>query len=195
MTWLRENRKHLVGVVLFVLIIFLALHDLSNIEASNHRQITMNYMSAEAFQSWLHEMESVKSILKVAKTNLDVEEAMNCTFAAKQFANILDWKIEVYRPPNFAEHLYLRIAVATVALYDAISAIATKPPTTVRNLDDNTLQKIENLTVTIENLVNSVGTVRDGVDPVQQLEEEGLLNQVIDYCKQIQETSIEIIYG
>jgi len=154
-------------------------------------------MTTEAFQAWLNEMESIKSILKLAKTNLDVKEAMNYTFATQQFANILDWRIEVYRPTNFAEHLYLRIAMATVMLDHAVSAIATKPPTTLRNLDDDTLQKIGNLTVTIENLVNSVGTVRDGVDPVQQLEEIGVLNQVINYVKQIEATSIEIweMYG
>lgn len=207
MTWLRENRKNLVGVVAIVLIIFLTLHDLVNIGASNHLQKKINYMSAEAFKSWLDEMKSIKIILEPAKANLDVKEAMNYTFAAQRFANILDWEIEVLpRPANFAEHLYLHIAGATYALNKAISAIATKPPTTLQNFDDDVLEKIGNLTTTIENLVGSVGTVGYvgtaghefyDVGPVQQLEEKGVLNQVINYVKQIEATSLEIweIYG
>jgi len=207
MTWLRENRKNLVGVVAIVLIIFLTLHDLVNIGASNHLQKKINYMSAEAFKSWLDEMKSIKIILEPAKANLDVKEAMNYTFAAQRFANILDWEIEVLpRPANFAEHLYLHIAKATYALNKAISAIATKPPTTLQNFDDDVLEKIGNLTTTIENLVGSVGTVGYvgtaghefyDVGPVQQLEEKGVLNQVINYVKQIEATSLEIweIYG
>ena len=201
MTWLRENRKYLVGVVVFVLIIFLASHDILNIGTSNHLQETINYMSAEAFQSWLDEIESIKSVLELAKTNLDVREAMNYTFAAQQFANILDWEIEVLpRPANFAEHLYLHIASATLALNKAVSAIGTKPPTTLQNLDDDVLQKIGNLTVSIENLLNAAGTLERAhydVGPVQQLEEKGILNQVINYVKQIGATSLEIweIYG
>ena len=192
MTWLRENRKYLLGIGILVLIIFLAVDDLNNRYVSGYLQKRIDYMSTEAFQSWLDEMESIKSILKLAKTNLDVKEAMNYTFAAKQFANILDWEIEVHRPPNFAEHLYNRIAVATVTLDDAVSAIATKPPTTLRNLDGNTLQKLENLTATIENLLNSVGTVEVGVHPVKQLEKKDVLSQVMGYVKQIKATSIEI---
>jgi len=201
MTWLRENRKNLVGVVAIVLIIFLTLHDLVNIGASNHLQKKINCMSAEAFKSWLDEMKSIKIILEPAKANLDVKEAMNYTFAAQRFANILDWEIEVLpRPANFAEHLYLHIAGATYALNKAVSAIATKPPTTLQNFDDDVLEKIGNLTTTIENLVGSVGTAGHefyDVGPVQKLEEKGVLNQVINYVKQIEATSLEIweIYG
>lgn len=207
MTWLRENRKNLVGVAAIGLIIFLTLHDLVNIGTSNHLQKTINYMSAEAFKSWLDEMKSIKIILEPAKTNIDVKEAMNYTFAAQRFANILDWEIEVFpRPANFAEHLYLHIAGATFALNKAVSAIATKPPTTLQNVDDDVLEKIGNLTTTIENLVGSVGTAgyvgtagREFYDvgPVQQLEEKGVLNQVINYVKQIEAISLEIweIYG
>lgn len=164
-------------------------------------------MSAEAFESWLDEMKSIKITLEPAKANLDVKEAMNYTFAAQRFANILDWEIEVLpRPANFAEHLYLHIAGATYVLNKAISAIATKPPITLQNFDDDVLEKIGNLTTTIENLVGSVGTVGYvgtaghefyDVGPVQQLEEKGVLNQVINYVKQIEATALEIweIYG
>lgn len=192
MTWLRENKRYLVGVVVFVLIIFLALDDFNNRYVSGYLQKKINYMSAEAFQSWLHEMENVKSILDFARTNFDVKEALNYTFAAKRFVNILDWEIEVHRPPDFAEHLYRWITLATLMLDKAVSAIAKKSPTTLRNLSDDTLQKLQNLTATIQNLVDSMGPVEDGVHPVKQLEEKGALSQVIDYAKQIETTSIEI---
>ena len=195
MAWLRENKRYLVGVVVFVLIVFLALYALNGMYVSDYLQARINYMSAEAFQSWLEEMKSIKNILEFAKTNLDVKGAMNHTLSANRFGTILVWEIEVHRPPDFAEHLYLHTHSATFLLDDAVSAIATKPPITLRNLDDATLQKLENLTTTIENLVNSVGTIKDGVHPVQQLEEKGVLNQVINYVKQIKATSIEIIYG
>lgn len=193
MTWLRENRWYVVGILIFVLVIFLALHDLHNINLANRRKKIIDYMSAEAFESWLFEMERARDVLEVATTNLDVREAMNYTLRARAFGTILEWQIEVHpRPLNFAEHLYLRISVATFTLDKAVSAIATKPPTTLRNLDPNTLQEIGNLTVAIEDLANLVGEVDYRVNPVQQLEEKGVLNSVINYVKQIEETSLEI---
>lgn len=198
MTWLKENRRYVVGVVVIVLVIFLALSDLYNISLANRRETIIDYMSAEAFESWLGEMEGIKNVLELATTNLDVREAMNYTLRARAFGRILEWQIEVFpRPPNFAEHLYLHIAGATWVLDKAVSAIATKPPTTLRNLENNTLQEIGNLTVTIENLANLVGKVDSRVNPVQQLEEKGVLNLVINYLKQIEETSGEIweLYG
>lgn len=180
------------------LIIFLALHDLNNMYVLDRLQTRIDYMSThmsiEAFQPWLDEMKSVKTILESAKTNFDAKEALNYTSTAMRFANILDCTIEAHRPPDFMEHLYVRIGIATFMLDKAVSTIATEPafPPTLRNLSDDTLQKLENITATIGNLVNSVGTIEDGVDPVEQLKEKGVLNQVINYAKQVEATSIEI---
>jgi len=194
---LRKKKSYFVGVLILILFVSVGLNLYDNLYTKPMMQERMNYMSAEAFQSWLDEIKSIKSILERAKTNLDVKEAVNYTFAAKQFANVLEWQIEIPRPPNFAEHLYLRISGAAIMLDKAVSAIAMKTPTTLRNLEYETLQRTGNLTATIENLVDSVGTVRDGVDPVQQLEKKGVLNQVINYLKQVEATSIEIwaMYG
>lgn len=171
---LRKRKSYFIVALISILIVSAGLNLYDNLYAKPVMQTRINYMSAEAFQSWLDEMKSIKSILKLAETNLDVKEAMNYTFAAKRFAEILEWQIEISRPPNFAEHLHLRISGATVMLDRAVSAIAIKPPITLRNLDEDTLQKIGNLTMTIENLVSSVGTVNDGIDPVQQLEEKAV---------------------
>lgn len=193
----RKKKSYLVVVSISILIVSVGLNLYDNLYTKPVMQTRINYMSAEAFQSWLDETKSIERILKLAKTNLDVKEATNYTFAAKRFAEILEWQIEISRPPNFAEHLYLRISSAIGMLDRAVTAVATKPPITLQNLDDDTLQKIGNLTMTIENLVSSVGTINDGIDPVQQLEEKAVLNRVINYLMQIRTTSTEIweMYG
>lgn len=187
-----RKRKYFIVVLISILFVSVVLNLYDNMYTIPVMQTRISYMSAEAFQSWLAEMESVMSILEFASTNLDVKEVMNYTFAAKRFAEILVWQIEISRPANFAEHLYLRVSSATGMLDRAVTAVAAKPPITLRNLDDVTLQKIGNLTMTIENLVSSVGTVNDGVDPVRQLEEKAVLSQVINYLMQIRTTSTEI---
>lgn len=194
---LRRKKSYFIVALISILIVSVGLNLYDNLYTKPVMQTRMNYMSAEAFQSWLDEMISIRSILELAETNLGVKEAMNYTFAARRFETILVWQIEISRPPNFAEHLYLRISRATYMLDRAVSAIATKPPITLRNLDDDTLQKIRNLTMTIENLVSSVGTINRGVDPVQQLEEKAVLTQVINFLTQIETTSTEIweMYG
>jgi hypothetical protein len=193
MTWMKENKKYLVGIISFILIVFLMSHDVYNIGIASRRLTVIDFMSAEAFESWLNEIESIKNILEPARTNLDVKEAMNYTSRAISFVNILDWQIEVIpRQTNFVGDLYSRIALATVALDRAIFLIATKPSTTLRDLDEATLQILENLTNTIENLVDLVGTVDYDVSPVQQLEQNGILTQVKSYVDQIKETSLEI---
>ena len=198
LTWFRENKRYLLGFGVSALIIFLALHDLNNMYVLDRVQTRIDYMSThmstEAFQPWLDEMKSVKTILESAKTNFDAKEALNYTSTARRFANILDCTIEARRQPDFMEHLYFRIWMATFMLDKAVSTIAAEPsyPPPVRNLNDDNLQKLENITATIGNLINSVGTIEDGVDPVEQLKEKGVLNQVINYAKQVQATSIEI---
>lgn len=190
-THLRKKKSYFIVALISILIVSVVL----NLDAHARvrvMQTRISYMSAEAFRSWLDEMKSVKGIIEFASTNLDAKEVMNYTFAAKRFAEILVWQIEISRPPNFAEHLYLRVSTATGMLDRAVTAVATKPPITLRNLDDVTLQKIGNLTMTIENLVSSVGTVKDGVDPVRQLEEKAVLSRVINYLIQIRTTSTEI---
>lgn len=194
--WSKENTKYLILAILLILVISLGLHDLHNINLSNHLQITTYYMCSEAFQSWLDEIESAKHILKPARTNFDVKEAMNYTFSAKQFANIMDWTIEVLpRPQDFAEHLYNHLAMATVMLHEAVSAMATKPAATLRNLDSDILLKLGNLTTTFQNLLDLVGTVERAyyeIGPIQWLEKKGILIQVTDYVKQIRSISTEI---
>lgn len=194
---LREKKSYFIVALISILIVSVALNLYDNLYTIPVEQTRIRYMSAEAFQSWLDEMKSIKSILQIARTNVDVRDAMNYTLAANGFATTLEWQIEISRPPNFAEHTYLRVSSATSALDKAVTAIATKPPISSRNLDYTTLQKIGNLTLTIENLANSVAIVTDGVDPVQQLEEKAVLNDVTSYLKQITTTSLEIweMYG
>jgi hypothetical protein len=178
-------------VLTAVLIASVGLNLYDNLHVKPVMQTRMDYMSSEAFQSWLDELESIGDILEIAETKGDALKASNLTRTALRFANVLEWQIEIVRPPDFEEHLYLRISGATSMLRKGLSLI----PRHLRaqdNLDVWTLQKIENLSTTIETLVDSVGTVRDGVDPVQQLEEKAVLNQVKNHLLQITTTSAEM---
>lgn len=59
---------------------------------------------------------------------------------------------------------------------------------TAQNLDDGTLQKTSNMTTSIGNIIATVGTLERVGDPVLQLRNKGVLNQVVDYCKAIEAT-------
>jgi hypothetical protein len=194
---LRKKKSYFIVALISILIVSVVLNLYDNSYTIPVEQTRIRYMSAEAFQSWLGEMKSIKSILQIARTNVDVKDAINYTLAANGFANILEWQIEISRPPNFAEHLYLRVSTATYMLDRAVTAVATRPLIFLRNLDDTTIQKIGTLTITIENLASSVVIVTNGVDPVRQLEEQAFLNDLTSYLMQITTTSSEIweMYG
>jgi len=173
-------------ILVIALVLALAFSVLLNLHTQNLltvQQKRTDYMCAEAFKHWLEEMKSVKSILEVAETNLDVVPAMNYTAAALGFANVLAWTIEIERPANFGEHLYLQIAGATIRIWEFESDRAWEANHIgVQNLTDGTLQWILNKTQTIQSLIDTVGQVEYDIDPVKQLEERGTLTQVTDYA-------------
>jgi len=175
-------------VLTAVLIASVGLNLYDNLHVKPVMQKRMDYMSSEAFQGWLEEFERIGDILEIAETKGDALKAFNLTRSAVRFANVLEWQIEIVKPLDVEEHLYLRIYNASGWLMGGLSVI-TRHYTIQANLSVWDLQHIENITTTIESLVDSVGTVRDGVDPVQQLVEKGVLNQVNNYLLQIRTTS------
>lgn len=153
-------------------------------------QATLNNMKTKALQEWLGQMRSAKYLLERSETNFDVHDASIHTSMAKKFIQIFDIG-NGYDPENL--HYWLRastnrldLALQIIYLGNQIGVI------TSRNLDQYILQKIENITQTIENIENAMITSTNGVDPVKQLEEKGSLTKIVNYCKQISETYIEI---
>jgi hypothetical protein len=193
--WLRRNVKYLIVAVLVVLVVSLGVYDWYIGYLYDHLQTATNSMNAEAFESWLTEVASIEHVLRSVETNFDIREVLNYTYAANQFASILDWSIEVMRPPDFAEHLYLQVAGATSLLHIGLSRMATTPADTLRNLDGGDLLMLENLTTTFHALRDFVGTVEYAcyeLGPVQWLQQRGILAQVLDYIEQIKSIVIDI---
>jgi len=178
--------KDLVIVVLIAILVpYVALN--ATDKTKMWMQNTINRMSSEAFEAWLEEMKSIESIFKNATTNADLAKAVNYTFAAMKFAYLRDMTIQMPRPPNFTNHLYSKIMYATYRIDGLVSNCFKEVNRgSAYKFQNASLQSIANITNSIKNLVDTVGPVTWDVDPVQQLKERGILEQIITYCTQLE---------
>lgn len=193
----QQKRRHLVRILVLVLIISVGLNLYDHFIVLPQMQATTNNMRVQALNAWLGKMEVVKNILKQAETNIDVEDAHVHTSRAELFVNILTNGIDIF---EHHKELYYWISKVTLYLDEALLRIHSGNQTgvvTERNLDQNVLTMIENVTTNIENLESKTSFMRtrslNGVEPTQQLREADVLTDVLNYLEQIYQVSIDIL--
>lgn len=194
----QQKRRFLVGILVLVLIISVGLNLYDHLIVLPQMQATINNMRVQALNAWLSKMELVKNLLKQAKTNIDVKDAQVHTSWAKLFEDILSNGINIYEPNK---ELYYWISKVANYLDMALFRIYTGNQTGAiieRNLDQNVLKMMENVTANMENLVSKPAVMRttplNGVEPTQRLREEDVLTDVLNYLEQIYQVSI-VIYN
>ncbi|MFX0207418.1 MAG: hypothetical protein ACFFDT_15625 [Candidatus Hodarchaeota archaeon] len=193
--------KYLVGILAIALIISVGLNLYNHFITLPQMQATTNNMRVQALKQWLDTMERIRFTLWHADTNFDVYEAAYHTRLAGELVDICGIGVG-YNPettPMYTydrETLYYWLTRATYDLEYAVEAIYWGNQTgviTTQYLDHYVEEKIGDIRNAIENIENSMIISANGVDPVKQLQEKENLNLVIDYCKQISETYMEIV--
>ena len=195
-----QLKKYVVAILVLALIISVGLNLYDHFITLPQMQATTNNMRVQALKQWLDTMERIRYTLEHASTNLDVYEAAYHTRLAGELVDIYGVGIG-YNPETTPMYTYDRETLSywlkrsTSDLEYAVLAIYFGNQTgviTTQYLDYYVWEKIGNIRNSIENITNTMIISANGVDPVKQLQEKGNLNIVIDYCKQISETYIEI---
>jgi len=163
-----------------------------NVYDSNNRttvisqlEETLSYVRGNAFFPWLENMANVSDILSSATTRLDVRAALSPASAALDFANILDWTIEIRHPSYSERQLYSEIAVGTYMLNQFLNETAKIPATNVTTLDRVALRRIGNFTATFSSIENLAGGIAPDSDPFWYLTQKGCVDQFTTYCHDI----------
>jgi hypothetical protein len=172
------------GILTFALSVSIVVNVYDRIYTVPTLVTEIDWTNGIAFRGWLNDISSIGNILETAKTNFDVKSALNYSTRAKEFANILWVKLEIERPSDMEEHFYWTVHLTSFTLHQFISAKGSEEQ--VQSLDELTVEKAANLTTTIENLVEIVGSVSSTMNPIQQLQEKGVFNQVEESCTNIQ---------
>ena len=195
-----QKGRYVVGILVLVLIISVGVNLYDHFVTLPKIQATMNNMRTEALLQWLNKIGRIRYLLEHSETNFDVWEAEYDAYLAGDFVDIygvgIGYDPETIKYTYNPETLGYWLRRSTWGLGYAVEAIYLGNQTgviTSRNLDQYILQKIENITQTIESIENYMVISANGVDPVKQLQEKGNLTKIMNYCKQIHETYIEIV--
>ena len=214
-----SNRKKylvrlLVLTLVLLLIISVALNWHDNYVTRPQMQATMNDMRVIAFISWQNEMGHTASALETARTRAETYDdfqargrVLDDFEKAEEYLDSADWSAAVllhdvdkgYYPEEAAVNLYHYIERATNDLGAAIEELKALVFQDLfqnqSSLDRYILLRIENITQSIRNMRAFWSPLRQysGVDLVKQLLDNGKLADVMNYCKQIAETSVEVL--
>lgn len=201
MVALSKKKTYFVGILVLVLIISVGLHLYDYFIILPKMQATTNDMRAGAFGSWLSDIGYTAYVLETAETNEDLRQAAYYLDSAKWSLSVLSSGIDRGRYlDQYSENPYYWINKATDSLDYAIHQTWSSPA-----LDQYIRLRIENIIQAIRNMRTSLMTSDRiaerpgyehsdyiGVDLVQQLRDEGKLTDVMNYCRQIHESSIDI---
>ena len=185
------------GILVLVLIISVGLNLYDHLIVLPQMQATINNMRVQALDAWLSKMELVKNILEQAETNFDVEDAHVHTSWARLSEEKLSNGINIF---EHGKEMYYWVSKVTWYLDRALLKVHSGNQTgavTERNLDQNVLTLIENVTTNIENLRSKTSfmwiTSLKGVEPTQQLREADVLTDSLNYLEQVYQISIVIL--
>lgn len=188
-----QIRRYVTGIIFLVLIVSVGLNLYDHFVTLPQMEATTNNLRVEALEGWLHKMELVKNLLKRAETNFDVEDVGIHTSWAKMFVDVFTSGIDIF---EHQKEFYYWVDKTTYYLQEALFQIYRGNQTgfvTERNLDQNILAMIANVTDAIENIESKTHTLSlNGVDPAQQLREAGVLTDVLNHLEEIYEISVDM---
>lgn len=194
---LQHKRRYLVGILVLVLMISMGLNLYDHFVTLPRMQATMNDMRVRAFHSWRDEMSATAHLLERAETLEDLRHADDHLYYAMGSVATLFTGVDTgyYTAP-----LYYWISRATPFLQNAVQQIRGLVYKNSSALDDEFISsRIANITQAVYDIATALSASAIGerwrslgVDLIQQFRDEGKLTEMIDYCRQIAETSQEI---
>jgi hypothetical protein len=162
-------------------------------------QDTTNELRVQALKSWVGGMYYARDELVNSKTYLDIQSANQHLERARGYVAILIidvWDDSQLTEETVEDDLYFRTIVAHDHLHGALaSAILNGTNTTTAEpIDDYLKTAIGSLNSTIVNLWNiTLENIRETeIEPAQQLKNAGVLTDVVNILRQIDQTSKDI---
>jgi hypothetical protein len=190
----KANKTRVVTVVLVISVVL----NLASFAVIRPRlETTINNMMTKTFEHWLYNMFLIGSQLERAGTNFDLEDPL----ALASYLAHVDMETFAIgtssRCPE--EGLYASMSSTVFALCEALDEAYAGNQTGVivkQSLDPGVVVIVRSMARTIDNLfdktVRALALTVNGVDPVQQLSEAGVLADVEDYLGQIYQLSHEL---
>lgn len=182
--------KIVVGVLILALVILLALN-VYYYSVMVDRQATINDLRGQIVVAWGEEMSIAGYYLQNATTNIDISGVRSILRAASNIGSA-GWK-------NWGD-LYWRMSFTASCVEEDLALYAEGSPIFVKRINSTAIELIQNLAQKMQDTAGLIlnGDIdvrlrrREGVDPTQLLKEKGVLDDVIDYCDDIQNLSQQI---
>ena len=192
------KKNNLIGIVALALLVSVGLNVYDHFITIPKIQATTNNMRIHAFNSWLNEMIATAYVLKKAVTLDEFHQAEICLRRAEPsvaalLAGIDPGTTSLYYWINRAtDSLTYTVQQIEFLIAEALKYVNPSP------LDQHIMSKIENITVAINDLSDSLTPqildpwTHIEADLILYLQDEGKLTDIVNYCKQIHENSIDI---
>ena len=151
------------------------------------KQALVNNMRGEKIVAWAREMSIAGYYLKDATTNIDMHGVLSL-FRSTPDIYGAGWELE----------LCWRMDMAASDVAEKLGSYAVGAPTTVQHINPTAIEMFGNLTERIWNVTHLILkediklTQKDGVDPIQLLQEKGIYDDIIDGCIDISNYSRQI---
>jgi len=191
----QQKRKYLVGVLVLALIVSVSFNLYNHFVVIPKTPKTLNNIIAEVLRRWMSQMMGAKNILESAETNFDAYDARSKVTRAYDYLEICRDEIGYS-----LESFYGSIRSSTRRLWDALDTIFWRNASpdmgvTTQNLTEYDLSNIEDICQAIDNIYLLMKLENSGVNPVQQLEEQENLTDIIFSLRKIKLASQNIILG
>lgn len=154
-----------------------------------NKQAIINNMRGQIIVSWAREMITAGVYLQNATTNIDVYRISFILMGASEIGGA-GWEKGV--------DLYWRMSFTASRVEENLSPYSAGSPTTVQHINPIVTKMFGNLTEKIWNVTGLIVkkytelTSRNGVNPIQLLEEKGILEDIVEGCIDIQNYSRQI---
>ena len=178
--------KILAGVLVLGLIISLGFNVYYYLAMAD-KQAMVNNMRGKIIVAWAREMSTAAYYLKDVTTNIDMHGVL-WIFRLTPDIYGVDWDLK----------LYWRMEMAAGDVPELLGSYAVGAPTTVQHINPTAIKMFGNLTDKIWNVTHlilkedSELTQKDGVDPIQLLQEKGIYDDIIEGCIDITNYSRQI---
>jgi hypothetical protein len=188
--------KIVAGVLMLVLAISLGFDIYFCLQVIN-RQGIINNIRSEIIAEWANEMDVAAHYLKNITTNIDVAEQYGVRWFLLSAYHTMRIAYEQGDHAEFYEPLAGAPLDAAGNLIPYEEGAQT-PPIVEQHISPLAIEMFGNLSDRISNVTNMIFQEADtlvnsnGVDPVQKLQEKGILNDVIQGCLDISLYSYQI---
>ena len=182
--------KIVVGVLVLALVISLGFN-VYYYSAMVDKQATINNMRGRIVVAWAKQMSVTGYYLQDVTSNIDVAGVRELLWSAESIA-LSAWVSD--------GDLYWQMSFTAIYVSDNFSPYSVGTPTFMKSINSTAIEMIKNLAQRMRDTAGLILngdidiqlTRREGINPIQLLEENDILDEIINHCIDIQNLSQQI---